>query len=73
MPVNDTLAMMKAVALQPVSVALVGDSEPFRLYKSGVMNIPNCGTKLTHAVTIVGYGQTKEGMLFWIVKNSWGD
>lgn len=64
--------MMRAVSLQPVSVAVVGDSESFRLYKSGIMNFPNCGTRLTHAVTIVGYGETKERIQFWLVKNSWG-
>jgi len=40
-------------------------------YKGGIINLRDCGTTPTHAVTCVGYG-TEKGINFWILKNSWG-
>lgn len=68
-PENDESALMAAVANQPVSVAL--DATQFQHYTSGVF-AEDCGTDLNHAVTIVGYGQTDDGINYWLLKNSWG-
>ncbi|CAH2064980.1 unnamed protein product [Thlaspi arvense] len=38
----------------------------------GVLTTANCGTKLTHAMTVVGYGLDPDGIKYWIVKNSHG-
>ncbi|GJT57236.1 peptidase C1A [Tanacetum coccineum] len=64
-------SLMKAVANQPISCAL--DATPdFGFYKSGVFT-GQCGhTNLGHGVAIVGYGETPEGVKYWIIKNSWG-
>ncbi|KAJ8763257.1 hypothetical protein K2173_026158 [Erythroxylum novogranatense] len=69
-PVNHEKALQKAVANQPVSVAIEGGGFAFQLYESGIFT-GNCGTSLDHGVTAVGYG-SENGQDYWIVKNSWG-
>ncbi|KAK5833947.1 hypothetical protein PVK06_017814 [Gossypium arboreum] len=70
-PKNDEEALLKAVTNQPVSVALEGHGRDFQFYNGGVFT-GDCGNSLTHAVTIVGYGTSKEGLNYWLIKNSWG-
>nr|DAD25470.1 TPA_asm: hypothetical protein HUJ06_026934 [Nelumbo nucifera] len=70
-PSNDENALLKAVAMQPVSVAIDASSNDFLFYSTGVFT-GECGTDLNHAVTVVGYGTSEEGMKYWLLKNSWG-
>lgn len=70
-PSMDEGALMKAVANQPVSVAIEADQSGFQLYKSGIFTGP-CGTALDHGVLAVGYDTTGD-MPYWIIKNSWGE
>ncbi|XP_044511549.1 cysteine proteinase RD21A-like [Mangifera indica] len=69
-PENNERALQKAVANQPVSVAIEGGGRAFQFYESGVFS-GRCGTALDHGVTAVGYG-TENGVDYWLVKNSWG-
>uniref|UniRef100_A0ACD5VJ85 Uncharacterized protein n=1 Tax=Avena sativa TaxID=4498 RepID=A0ACD5VJ85_AVESA len=70
-PPKDELALQRAVAGQPVGVS-IETGEGMQFYKSGVYPGP-CGTRLDHAVTVVGYGtDPSKGGKYWIVKNSWG-
>ncbi|XBI88192.1 hypothetical protein VPH35_026180 [Triticum aestivum] len=70
-PGSNELAMKHAVAKQPVAAAIELGSD-IQFYKSGVYSGP-CGTRLQHAVTVVGYDADEStGEKFWIVKNSWG-
>lgn len=62
--------ILKAVAMQPVSIALDASSNKFQTYAGGVFDGP-CGANLTHAVVIVGYGTTTDGVDYWLLKNSW--
>ncbi|OAP02131.1 hypothetical protein AXX17_AT3G43490 [Arabidopsis thaliana] len=71
-PQNDEEALLKAVSQQPVSVAIEGSGYEFIHYSGGIFN-GECGTQLTHAVTIVGYGVSEEGIKYWLLKNSWGE
>ena len=48
-PPNDEAALMKAVANQPVSVAVEADQRAFQLYMGGVFD-EECGTALDHGV-----------------------
>ncbi|XP_047951072.1 ervatamin-B-like [Salvia hispanica] len=71
-PANDEAALMNAVANQPVTVGIDASGEEFKFHRSGVFS-GDCGTNLNHAVTIVGYGESGDGMKYWLVKNSWGE
>ncbi|XP_047178053.1 vignain-like [Vigna umbellata] len=70
-PVNNEAALLKAVAHQPVSVAIDAGGFAFQFYSEGVFT-GLCGTDLNHGVAIVGYGTTRDGTKYWTVKNSWG-
>ncbi|KAH1063663.1 hypothetical protein J1N35_028650 [Gossypium stocksii] len=70
-PINDEQALLKVVANQPISVAIEGHGQDFIYYSSGVFT-GDCGNTLSHAVTIVGYGISEEGLDYWLIKNSWG-
>ncbi|GLT54447.1 hypothetical protein SLA2020_276460 [Shorea laevis] len=55
-PSNSEEALLKAVASQPVSVAIDG-SGAFQHYSSGVFN-GECTNNLNHAVTVIGWGES---------------
>lgn len=70
---SDEKVLKRAVAQQPVSVAIQANLTSFRFYSKGVYSDPNCGDALDHGVLIVGYGYDMfHGKDYWIVKNSWG-
>ena len=71
-PPNNEILLKKAVMQQPVSVAIEADQSIFQFYKNGVIDSEECGTQLDHGVLVVGYGTTKNGTDYWLVKNSWG-
>ncbi|XP_039132573.1 ervatamin-C-like [Dioscorea cayenensis subsp. rotundata] len=68
---QNEFALMEAAANQPVAVIVEAYERNFQLYKKGIFTT-YCGTKVDHAVTIVGYDSTG-GVDYWIIKNSWGD
>ncbi|KAG6691258.1 hypothetical protein I3842_10G057200 [Carya illinoinensis] len=70
-PANNEQALLKAMANEPIYVAIVASGFAFQFYSSGVFT-RECGTELDHGVTVVGYGTTTDGTKYWLVKNSWG-
>eukprot|EP00347_Sterkiella_histriomuscorum_P015432 403357047 len=67
----DPEEMKWLVYKQPISASISAYSHTFLSYSSGILDSEECGSELTHAVTIVGWGQ-EQGIQYWIVKNSWG-
>ncbi|KAG2552792.1 hypothetical protein PVAP13_9KG484800 [Panicum virgatum] len=70
-PRNDEKSLQKAVAHQPVAVAIEAGGREFQLYESGVFT-GRCGTSLDHGVVAVGSGTEDGGQDYWLVRNSWG-
>ena len=50
------------------------DSEPLQTYEAGIIDDVNYydSQNIDHFVIIVGYGTTKAGIDYWILRNSWG-
>lgn len=69
-PMNSEESLLKALANQPISVAIEASGRDFQFYKGGVFD-GHCGSELDHGVAAVGYGSDK-GLDYIIVKNSWG-
>jgi cathepsin L len=59
-PVNDAGALVRAVAAQPVAVAVCA-SAAMQLYASGVITEEHCCTNLNHGVLAVGYDLSGAG------------
>ncbi|XP_004487576.1 senescence-specific cysteine protease SAG39-like [Cicer arietinum] len=70
-PKNNENAILKAVANQPIIVYIEATQRAFQFYSSGIFT-GKCGTDFDHAVTIIGYGISDDGVKYWLVKNSWG-
>ncbi|KAF8084368.1 hypothetical protein N665_0720s0003 [Sinapis alba] len=71
-PSNSEIALLNSVGRQPVSVSIDTSSDGFMHYRKGVFDAKDCGVGADHAVTLVGYGTTEEGVRYWLAKNSWG-
>lgn len=63
-------SLLQAVANQPISVGIAAGQE-FHNYGSGIYD-GSCYPKLNHAVTVIGYGTSEDGVKYWLLKNSWG-
>lgn len=59
-------ALKRAVARQPVAVAIQADQRVFQLYAGGVLDGQACGTQLDHGVLVAGYGHDEaSGLEYW--------
>ena len=69
-PKKSVSQLKAAIDKQPTCVSVEADTD-FQFYDSGILDTPDCGTDLDHAVTAVGYG-TDNGKEYFLVRNSWG-
>lgn len=73
LPEGDEQALKDAVTnIGPIAVGIDGLRDAIRFVKKGVYFDPLCTDDVTHAVLLVGYGTTPEGIEYWLCKNSWG-
>lgn len=72
-PIDNSTAMMNAVATGCVAAAIDASSFAFQFYSSGIIDDNDCGTELDQAVVIVGYGSQSNGQEYWKIQNSWGN
>jgi len=72
-PPNNTAQMIQYVMKQPITVYIDANQTWFHSYSGGIItNTTTCTTETDHAVTVVGFGVSPDGVQYWIVKNSWG-
>ncbi|VVA92925.1 unnamed protein product [Arabis nemorensis] len=69
---NNEAALLLALSIQPISVAISARGNSFIHYAGGVYDGKDCGTSVNHAVTLVGFGTSPEGIKYWLAKNCWG-
>ena len=74
----EPIEVKKALNQSPVIASIMGGSENFKNYKSGIIDQCEANLKSNHAVLIVGYGidgldgLTGLPLEYFIVKNSFG-
>lgn len=68
---NSSAQLLAAVKINPVAVAIEADQLVFEQYSSGILDSSLCGSRMDHAVTVVGYGNDGTEN-YYIVRNSWG-
>lgn len=74
-PPGSAASLRKAVAHQPVSVAICANSA-LQFYSTGVVGDDTCCQGLNHGVLAVGYVASPSidaETGYWIIKNSWGE
>ncbi len=55
-------------------LAITINARLLQYYTGGVINIPysRCPYAPDHGVNIVGYGTTRRGLKYWVIRNTWG-
>jgi C1A family cysteine protease len=68
-PQGNNDMIQQALNNQPLSVAL--DASQLQFYSSGIYNGPCSTSRITHFMTLIGYG-SHMGTNYWRLENSWG-
>lgn len=71
LPENEYEPLMRAVVEHgPVAVSVA--TYKWDYYLRGIFNHCLPDAQINHAVTLIGYGQSKKNTNFWMLRNSWG-
>lgn len=70
LPPNQALPLMHALADGPVAIAAAASG--WTLYMGGIFDDCSKDAVVDHAITVFGYGKSKDGVKYWTVRNSWG-
>ena len=72
---DDSMELLEALNIGPVSIAVKANNRAFMYYRSGIIT-SGCGTdaqELDHGILLVGAAiDSATKTPYWIVKNSWG-
>ncbi|XP_058122493.1 procathepsin L-like [Anopheles ziemanni] len=75
LPPDETVLMQAVASIGPISI-VIRYKDSFQHYSSGVYYEAECSWGEPHAdyhaMLVVGYGKTSDGVEYWLVKNSWG-
>jgi len=70
-PPNEN-ALLQAILISPVATAVMV-TDDFEFYSSGIFNDPTCtDQEIDLGILVIGYGVTRTGEEYWILKNAWG-
>jgi cathepsin X len=56
----------------PITCYIYAHSASFENYRSGIINDTTVYPEITHAISVVGWGETNDGVKYWIGRNSFG-
>merc|ERR1712196_323341 len=63
----------ETLARGPIACTMMSTNKFYYGYKGGIYSeIVDMEKEPNHVINVTGWGKTKEGQEFWIVRNSWG-
>ena len=65
--------MMKEIFARGPITCGIADPQSFKDYKGGIYKDETGASSISHAISVVGWGETEEGEKYWIGRNSWGN
>lgn len=72
-PAGDSSVMAATIQQYGAVIAVIQVLQDFVYYTGGIYDNPQCGQNvLSHAVSVVGFGTSHDGVDYWIAKNSFG-